>query len=229
MVKNCLIFIALAFFHLLLINALNSGISIFDLENVQFLLVQRPYVGVLGVLAWISIFFVTRWSKLVFFLYLATIFIESQLIFVANLSKFVLLFNFIFMVCAYYFWVAWTVERKDVIYNPGYGRFDIDKVPSVPYSLNLIDRDGQKYQGLLHNWDRRGCYIYWDKSFSNKIKSSIERIEMVLKGYPICVDVALFTSSRDGAGFKIARPQEGASNDWDLFYSYTRDRKHIQV
>jgi hypothetical protein len=149
-----------------------------------------------------------------------------------SFSKIILIFNFLFLVFAFYFFVSWEVETGKACFNPNFSSNDIEKDNRFPIKgFLLIGEDVTKnYPITVTNLNEDSCFILFEskemfkEAFTNpQLKSSIVKLKAIFSEVDFEANGQVITSYDRGIGLIFKNDTNNKLN-WSELYKVCLER-----
>lgn len=224
-IKNLLLFMLLSLIYIHILNAIDQGVSAFNISILSAFISQYLYLALLSVLVFLSVMYAKKISKLLFILYCLIISIDSIIIFFSRFDKLVLALLFVFILTSVCFAVSLILELEEAIYHPGFYKMDLDKNPLLELNVSVETKTGKKFSGKLTNWDCVSCFVLLDKnldSYRGKLTILIE-----FEGRIFNERGSIYSLYDGGIGIKFMNNAKSINDDiynWNDFFTVISDR-----
>lgn len=152
--------------------------------------------------------------------------LKSGILFFEGFDKVLLLLNFVYISCAFYFYQLIILELEEAFYNPNFTKRDLSVIGKLQ-NVKII-AEGQQIEGLVTNMDKGSLFIKTDGpqlQLPQKVK-----IEVQYLGRPFFIIGNIMTSYSNGVGLKIENGENSSNNDlgWNELYDILKDRGIIR-
>ena len=202
--------------------SISKGVSAKSLEmlidNVKN---YKPLIA-LAFITMFNLFRVKKVSKILLFLFCIIITVMTFNIFLESYDKFILIYNFIYLLSSYYFYSLLTLEMKEAVYEPGYRSNQIGDRRSYNIKVTIEGKAFKTLEGKITNWNKGSCFIALDEkpqSISGKVNIVFEYENREFEQVGQVV-----TSYENGFGIKFIEVENSAKHDWSSFYAIIHDR-----
>jgi len=167
-INNSSLFVLLSVFFLHMTESLYNGVSSFDKKYLIDFYYANKAVIFFSAITFYSVFTGKKISKYLLFILTASISFLQIKIFASNFDKVILFLSVFYILTSYFFVVCLASELNDSCYVPGYNKWDLEKVSHFPLVVRVDDLRGNVSEGHLTNWNKSGCFLYFDKGNESK-------------------------------------------------------------
>lgn len=203
-------------------NIYRFNTSILDEEfYLQFLKSNWPYISLVG----LTVFsFLNNLKRFALILYLVmigvTLAVTTYYLFL-DFSKLPLILLFFYLLFGFYLFQFYSAEIEESYYNPLFHKADLFK-PTNDFAKVKISKDleEEKFDAILTNWSKEGCFLYFDEPKNLKGNYFLE-VEFRGLNFIQKANLISTTSAKDGHGFKFkdgVRNNPNNSLGWNNFY-----------
>ena len=223
-IYNLILFLIGSFFYYYVLLSLDAGESFYSKKRFLVYLSDNVSTVVLLFFTMIAIFKVHSLSKFLLFIFLLVMAYYNLSVFFYKFDKVVLILILLYILIAFYFFLLWAIELKDVVYCPGFSIRHCGKKTVYNLKVEVENPNGLIYQGYLTNWDNNGSFFIIDEKdvfLSGKIT-----IRINFEGQFFSQKGNIVTKYANGHGVKF-EAEVGAENKhwgWDDFYTIIRHR-----
>ncbi len=163
LIKNVMIFIFLSLVYLHIVFSAYKGITILNSYYLSILFSTDKFILYAAILTLLSIFYVSKSSKLLLLFFFFIVLLKSLSILFINFNKLVLILNLMYAIVCSLIYTLWLRELDSAIYNPRYSKSSIINGNNYPISIGILSKHGN-LKGYLSNWDEQGCFIIMIKN-----------------------------------------------------------------
>ena len=157
-------FLFLSYLYSYILASLDSGESAFNLVKSFNFIVNNKILLLLVLVSMVSVYLVKRWSKFVILLFMILTLLSEFDIFFYKLDKIVLVLIFFHVLIFFTYYLLWNIELEDVVYRPGYSKYDCWKKFYYDFVSEIELKSGVIFPIKLTNWDQRGIFCLIDES-----------------------------------------------------------------
>lgn len=226
--KNCLIFIVLSFFYLLVLNSISLKIDLMNPVNLKLLVLSNLEVLFFCFVVFYSILKMIKFSKHLLLLFMFYVSLKIFFLFFEELNKASVILNFVYVFLGICFYLLLDVELALAVFSPGFSQFDIDK--KTIHGLNalvLLENDLQ-VPCNISNLDSVGCCLIFDKeNFTKVINKKIVNLECKLENVTFKNKAKQVTLYDLSFGFEFQK-DNSISLNWPALYKICRERNIFQ-
>lgn len=217
-------FFSLAYIHL--VNSFHKGVSALIVKDLLSFLGQEKIL-VFGMIAVVfCLYNCLKVSRIVFPIFAIVITLKSGILFFEGFDKVLLLLNFVYISCAFYFYQLIILELEEAFYNPQFTKRDLT-VNGKLQNVKIIT-EGEKVDALVTNLDKGSLFVKTSRPVL-QISQRI-RIEVDYLGRSFQIIGNIMTSYAGGVGVKIENGENTSNNDlgWNELYDILKDRGIIR-
>jgi len=136
-----------------------------------------------------------------------------------------MLLSFIFFVVSLYFLGVWNFELEEAIYSPNYSLKDLEIRPLIKFEAWIVTSSGEKFKGILTNWDRNGCFFV--PNGNDPIKTDRIILNINFEDHHYCQSGEVVSGFGKGIGIRFNfREDSGNFLTWNDFFKLIDDRSY---
>ncbi len=226
---NTIFFIIISIFFYHIILSLGRGVTAFNLFSFKNYLFDNKLLVALAIASNVLVYYAARFSKIVFALFLALAVFNNLIVYFESFDKVVLVFCFIYVLSAIYFFALWQQELEIVVYWPGYAKQDIGQKSSytIYATISQINDASKSAECHLTNWGECECFLRYknERDFSSIKGNIILTIDFVNHKFK---EYGQITTSYDGGvGIRFiddGKSFERGTNRWRDFFTIISHR-----
>lgn len=176
--RNVLLFLVFTIFYMHALDCLAYGVSIASFEAMNLINYKHVFIWFLVLMSFFSIFFVRKHSEKFLLATLIFVSLKNFMLLSYSFNKLILLLDFVYLLFAFYFYVAWELETKRACFRPRFSKNDLEKESRAILSGELLV-DGKSWPIHLSNLDENSCFlILKEKLTSQELKEVLESDEI---------------------------------------------------
>lgn len=221
-IKNIIAFVVLSLVFLHIVLSISKGVSAKSFEMLMSNINAYKPLMALALVTVFSLINAKRVSRLFLSIFCISVVSITFIIFLESYDKFILIYNFIYLLSSYYFYSLFTLEMKEAFYEPGYKLSEIGNRKPYEFKVFIEDKSQTKFEGYISNWNNSSCFIGLNKKgpiINGEVKVIFEYANRKFEQSGQVV-----TRYENGYGVKFLEVENSTKHNWESFYAIIHDR-----
>ena len=210
---------------------LSHNLSFFELRSWKITPYAHYLIFLIALILLWSLYTVRNYSDKILLLFVILVTLQSFFLLTISFSKIILIYNFLYLIFAFYFFVTWEIEKGKACYNPNFSKNDIEKNTRFQ-TKGFIQFSGETkfFPVAITNLNDNSCYLLLESSDSYiealsllKSTSSSVKLKAVFSGVEFVAEGEVVTSYDRGLGIVYKEDIKERLN-WSELYKVCLER-----
>lgn len=220
---NTALFTLFTIFFIHVVESFVAGVSTFRLDSLGDFVRSHGLLFSTFFIFSISLFRGKRYSKYIYFIFIAQSILIIFQQYLIELDKFVLIVNFLFAILSYYFYLFMSADLSVASNTPVFKSGDLYRGLTLGGVVNMLSGDIE-LQGEFINWDDSTCFLKVNGNTS-KVRRDVA-ISWIFEGVEYAAEGVIVAGVENlGIGVLISETKGSDSRfGWEEFYDIIRTR-----
>lgn len=223
-VWNVFLFIFFSYFYFYVVDCLFKGLAPLLEKSIINFVKNHLIISILWPLSLVLIHKIKKTSKLCILAWVIIAYVDQSTFLFANFDKLVFLSLVLYLIYFFIFYNMWVRELASSIYGPNLKIEDLKHRPRLKINVKVTYDKGYSTNGILTNWDEKGCFIFINNVIP--INISLVDVEISFKGATFANQGSIVTYLKGHKGIGVSFiPQDEKLHhpNWQEFYNILVD------